>query len=67
MKNIAITKDVQSNLSPSNVLQDLLDGNHRFVNGNSQATDNSALVNANYRRSISKSCSAFLYRFSRSS
>jgi len=45
MKNIAITKDVQSALSPSDVLQDLLIGNHRFVNGNSQATDNSALVN----------------------
>lgn len=45
MKNIAITKDVQSALSPSHVLQDLLDGNNRFVDGNSQATDNSALVN----------------------
>ncbi len=45
MKNIAITKDMQSAMSPSNVLQDLLEGNNRFVNGNSQATDNSALVN----------------------
>ena len=44
MKNIAITKDVQNALSPSNVLQDLLDGNSRFVDGNSLATDNSALV-----------------------
>ena len=45
MKNIAITKDVQSALSPSLVLQDLLEGNNRFVDGNSQAIDNSALVN----------------------
>ncbi|WP_033957220.1 carbonic anhydrase family protein [Psychroserpens jangbogonensis] len=45
MKNIAITKDVQSALSPSQVLQDLLEGNNRFVDGNSQSTDNSALVN----------------------
>ena len=34
MKNIAITKDVQGALTPSGVLQDLLEGNNRFVNGN---------------------------------
>lgn len=45
MKNIAITKDIQSALSPSQVLQDLLDGNNRFIGGNSQTIDNSALVN----------------------
>jgi len=45
MKNIAITKDVQNALTPNGVLQDLLNGNNRFVNGNTQATDNSALVN----------------------
>ncbi|MCK8480244.1 carbonic anhydrase family protein [Psychroserpens algicola] len=45
MKNIAITKEVQSTLTPSSVLKDLLEGNNRFVSGNSQATDNSALVN----------------------
>ena len=44
MKNIAITKDVQSALSPSGVLQDLLEGNNRFTSGNSQAVDNGALV-----------------------
>lgn len=44
MKNIAITKDVQADLSPSNVLDDLLEGNQRFVNNNTQAVDNSALV-----------------------
>ncbi|MFT5242433.1 MAG: carbonic anhydrase [Glaciecola sp.] len=45
MKNIAITKDVQVAMTPSNVLQDLLEGNNRFIGGNSQTTDNSALVN----------------------
>ena len=45
MKNIAITKDLQSAMSPSGVLQDLLEGNNRFVNGNLQGSDNAALVN----------------------
>ncbi|MGS2727755.1 carbonic anhydrase family protein [Psychroserpens sp. BH13MA-6] len=45
MKNIALSKEVQSTLTPNSVLQDLLEGNKRFTNGNSQATDNSALVN----------------------
>jgi len=45
MKNIAITKDVQSTLTADSVLQDLLEGNARFIAGNSQATDNGALVN----------------------
>jgi len=44
MKNTAITKEVQFKLSPLNVLDDLLDGNKRFVNNNMQAVDNSALV-----------------------
>jgi carbonic anhydrase len=45
MKNTARTKDVQFAMSPNSVLQDLLEGNNRFVGGNSQTTDNSALVN----------------------
>ena len=45
MKNIALTKDLQVAMTPSNVLQDLLEGNNRFIGGNSQTTDNSALVN----------------------
>ena len=45
MKNIAITKEVQDALTPNNVLQDLLEGNNRFVNGKAQTVDNSALVN----------------------
>ena len=44
MKNTAITKGVQVAMTPSGVLNDLLEGNNRFVGGNSQATDNSALV-----------------------
>ena len=45
MKNTAITKQVQDTLTPNNVLQDLLEGNNRFVSGDSQSVDNSALVN----------------------
>lgn len=45
MKNIAITKDMQAELSATLVLEDLLEGNNRFVNGNSQSVDNAALVN----------------------
>ena len=44
MKNIAITKDMQSALTPSGVLQDLLEGNNRFTSGSSQSVDNGALV-----------------------
>ena len=45
MKNIAITKQLQDTLTPNSVLQDLLEGNRRFMDGNSQTVDNSALVN----------------------
>ena len=45
MKNTAITKQVQDALTPSEVLKDLLEGNNRFVNNNTQSVDNSALVN----------------------
>jgi len=44
MKTIAITKDAQDALTPNGVLQDLLEGNNRFVNGNLEGADNSALV-----------------------
>ena len=43
-KNIAITKDMQSALTPSSVLQDLLDGNNRFTSGASNTLDNAALI-----------------------
>ncbi|BAO75346.1 carbonic anhydrase family protein [Winogradskyella sp. PG-2] len=45
MKNIAVTKDVQTALTPNGVLQDLLEGNNRFVNGKLEGADNAALVN----------------------
>ncbi|TYA74349.1 carbonic anhydrase family protein [Seonamhaeicola marinus] len=44
MKNVAITKAVQDTLTPQSVLQDLLDGNKRFIEGKGQAVDNGALV-----------------------
>ena len=44
MKNVAITKSVQDTLTPAGVLQDLLEGNQRFVDGNGQAVDNASLV-----------------------
>ena len=44
MKTIAISKDVQSALTPNGVLQDLLEGNNRFINGNPEGADNAALV-----------------------
>ncbi len=44
MKNEAITKAVQDTLTPASILQDLLDGNRRFVENNMLAIDHSALV-----------------------
>lgn len=44
MKNIAITQELQSALTPSSVLNDLLEGNQRFINNKTESTDNSALV-----------------------
>ena len=44
MKNIAITKDMQSKMTPDSVLKDLLEGNDRFVKGKSEGADNAALV-----------------------
>ena len=44
MKNTAITKQVQDTFTPDSVLQDLLEGNQRFLNGKTQAVDNAALI-----------------------
>ena len=44
IKNIAITKEKQVALTPENVLKDLLDGNRKFVSGNSNQLDNTALI-----------------------
>ncbi len=45
MKNIALNKEAQLALTPNSVLEDLLEGNNRFVNNTTQSVDNSALVN----------------------
>jgi carbonic anhydrase len=44
MKNIAINKEVQSSLTPSIVLADLLEGNKRFTNNSLESADYNALV-----------------------
>ena len=60
MKNIAITKELQSKMTPQSVLQDLLDGNNRFVNGQQEGADNAALVNqttgGQYPKAVVLSC-----------
>jgi len=44
IKNIAITKEDQDQLTPQAVLTDLIEGNQRFISGNMQSVDNKALV-----------------------
>ena len=60
MKNIAITKEIQDALTPDSVLQDLLEGNSRFVQGNLIQTDNQALVDqtsgGQYPKAVVLSC-----------
>jgi len=60
MKNIAITKEVQDTLTPSSVLDDLMDGNDRFTSGAMQAVDNAALVeqtvSGQYPKAVILSC-----------
>ncbi|MFD2725724.1 carbonic anhydrase family protein [Hyunsoonleella rubra] len=60
MKNIAITKDIQSSLTPSDVLNDLLEGNKRFVENDMQEIDHSALVSltvsGQYPKAVVLSC-----------
>jgi len=60
MKNKAITKEAQSTMTGNSVLKDLLEGNKRFVEGKSQATDNSELVSqttgGQYPKAVVLSC-----------
>ena len=44
MRNSAITKQEQDALSPNQVIQDLLEGNDRFINNQTQTVDNNALI-----------------------
>lgn len=60
MKNIAITKEVQDGLTPQTVLNDLLEGNKRFVNNTSQEIDNPSLIsqttNGQHPKAVVLSC-----------
>jgi carbonic anhydrase len=44
MRNSALTKEIQTSLSPNAVLQDLLDGNKRYIDNKLTSSDVSALV-----------------------
>ncbi|CAL2057764.1 carbonic anhydrase family protein [Tenacibaculum sp. 190524A05c] len=44
MRNTALTKDAQAGLSPQSVLQDLLEGNERYVANNLTSSDVTSLV-----------------------
>ena len=60
MNNIAITKEVQDGLTPQTVLNDLLEGNKRFVNNTSQEIDNPSLIsqttNGQHPKAVVLSC-----------
>lgn len=44
MRNTALTKELQTGLTPNSVLQDLLDGNQRYIDNNLTASDVTSLV-----------------------
>ncbi|AOW21308.1 carbonic anhydrase family protein [Urechidicola croceus] len=56
----AITKEAQDNLTPKGVLNDLLEGNERFVNNTTNQVDNSALIGqtttGQYPKAVILSC-----------
>ncbi|WP_298779273.1 carbonic anhydrase family protein [uncultured Polaribacter sp.] len=60
MKSIAINKEVQNSLTPKSVLDDLLEGNQRFINNNLQKADYQSLVNdtvaGQYPKAVVLSC-----------
>ncbi len=43
-RNRAITKEIQQNLTPADVLQDFIDGNNRFIDDEVHSIDHKALV-----------------------
>lgn len=43
-KNVAITREIQKSMSPDRVLQDLLEGNRRYICNNSSSSDFCSLV-----------------------
>ena len=44
MRNNALTKEIQSNYTPQSVLEDLLEGNKRYVANNLTSSDVTSLV-----------------------
>ena len=60
MRNIAINKDVQLSLSPNDVLQDLLEGNLRFINNDLEKVAHLDLVkqtiSGQYPKAVVLSC-----------
>ena len=60
MRNTAINKDVQVNLTPDNVLQDLLEGNNRYVNNELEEVSHLDLVKqtitGQYPKAVVLSC-----------
>lgn len=60
MKNKAINKVAQDSLTPSSVLEDLMDGNNRFINNSLQKADYSSLVKdtvaGQYPKAVVLSC-----------
>lgn len=60
MRNTAINKEVQTSLTPNDVLQDLLDGNNRFVNNDLEKVNHLDLVkqtiSGQYPKAVILSC-----------
>ncbi|TCP28319.1 carbonic anhydrase [Tenacibaculum skagerrakense] len=60
MRNNALTKEIQSNYTPQSVLEDLLDGNKRYVSNNVTNSDISSLVqqtaNGQFPKAVILSC-----------
>ncbi len=60
MRNTAINKEVQTSLTPNDVLNDLLDGNNRFVNNNLEEVNHLDLVkqtiSGQYPKAVILSC-----------
>ena len=60
MRNTAINKEIQTSLSPNDVLQDLLDGNGRYINNELEKVAHLDLVNqtitGQYPKAVVLSC-----------
>ncbi len=60
IKNTAITKSIQEALTPHGVLQDLMEGNSRFINNDMQSIDHASLVEqtvtGQYPKAVILSC-----------